>query len=85
MPAARRGAARAAEEVTYAKGQCPVAESLLYEKFLWLYHIAHPSTPDDMDDIVRAFEKVLSNVEGIVARQDDIRATGMGVRTQGRL
>ena len=73
------------EEVTYAKGQCPVAESLLYEKFLWLYHIAHPSTPDDMDDIVRAFEKVLSNVEGIVARQDDIRATGMGVRTQGRL
>lgn len=72
-------------DVNYARGQCPVAEGLLYERFLWLYHIAHPSTAEDMDDIARAFEKVLSHVGPIVEREAEIRATGMGARTQGRL
>lgn len=73
------------EAATYRHGQCPVSENLLYERFLWFYHIAFPSTPDDMADIVHAFKKVLSNVAPLVECADNIRATGMGARTQGRL
>jgi len=47
--------------VTYAKGMCPVAESLLSERFVWLYHIAYPSTADDMRDVADAFRKVIAN------------------------
>ena len=71
--------------VTYACGQCPVAEALIYEKFLWLYHIAHPSTADDMNDIIAAIKKVLENSEQILARADEIRGTGKGARSQGRI
>ncbi len=75
----------AGDAVTYAAGQCPVAEGLLYEKFLWLYHIAHPSTAEDMSDIALAFAKVLAGSATIADRADEIRATGLGARTQGRL
>lgn len=74
-----------ASTVDYKRGQCPVAEKLIYEKFLWLYHIAHPSTADDMNDIVVAMKKVLENAEQIVARAEEIRGTTKGARSQGRI
>jgi perosamine synthetase len=71
--------------VTYRKGQCPVAESLLSEKFLWMYHVAHPSTADDMEDVAKAIEKVLRHADGINAHADEIRATDGTRRAQGRI
>jgi perosamine synthetase len=71
--------------VTYAKGQCPVSESLLYEKFLWMYHVAHPSTEADMEDVAGAIEKVLGQVDVLNAHADDIRGTTLTKRAQGRI
>ncbi len=53
--------------VTYTKGMCPVAENLLGERFIWLYHIAYPSTEDDMSDIAAAFRKVIDNRAALAA------------------
>ncbi|MSO54336.1 MAG: DegT/DnrJ/EryC1/StrS family aminotransferase [Rhodospirillales bacterium] len=72
-------------EVRYVKGQCPVGESLIYQKFLWMYHIAHPSTLDDMSDIVRAVEKVLAGASALNAAAEKIRNSGLGKRAQGRI
>ncbi len=64
--------------VTYAKGQCPVAESLLKERFLWFYHIAYSCTEDDMRDIGRAVRKVVANRTLLAARESEFadRITG---------
>ena len=71
--------------VTYARGQCPVSESLLYEKFLWMYHVAHPSTEADMEDVAGAIEKVLGHVDALKAHAADIRGTTLTKRAQGRI
>ncbi len=71
--------------VVYRRGMCPVAEDLLYRKFLWFYHVAYPSTSEDIDDIARAFAKIFSNTDRILAAADKIRATGMVALNQGRL
>lgn len=47
----------------YSKGDCPKAERLIKERFIWFYHINSPNTLDDMDDIVKAFKKVFCNLE----------------------
>lgn len=49
--------------VNYERGLCPVAEDLIHNKFLWIYQINRPASLDDMMDIVRAFEKVYSNLD----------------------
>ena len=72
-------------QVTYARGQCPVSESLLYEKFLWMYHVAHPSTEADMEDVAGAIEKVLGHVDSLNAHADEIRGTDLTKRAQGRI
>jgi dTDP-4-amino-4,6-dideoxygalactose transaminase len=70
--------------VAYAMGMCPVAERLLDEEFLWFYHIAYPSTAEDMADIVAALHK-------LVAARDSLAAAGahltgaLGARSQGRI
>jgi len=76
----------APSDVTYKRGQCPVAERLLEDEFLWFYHIAYPSTPADMDDIVRAVRKVaaareeLAKVDlGALAAKGQGRLAGRGV------
>ncbi|QUS39119.1 DegT/DnrJ/EryC1/StrS family aminotransferase [Tardiphaga alba] len=46
--------------VSYSPQQCPVAERLLNEEFLWFYHIAYSCTEDDMRDIGRAVRKVVA-------------------------
>lgn len=44
--------------VSYEKGICPVAERM-YEKELFAHEFMRPpATKDDLDDVVRAFEKV---------------------------
>ena len=54
------------KKIKYQNGMCPTAEALVYSKFLWFYHIAHPSTAEDMDDVVRAVEKVILNTDELV-------------------
>jgi len=50
-------------EVNYKKGICPVSERL-YEKELFLTSVCkYPHTEDDMDDVVKAFEKVFDNLK----------------------
>lgn len=71
--------------VTYERGQCPVAESLLGERFLWFYHVAHPSTADDMREVAAAIKKVGAHASELAARSDEILSTGMGRRAQGRI
>ncbi|MBI5412980.1 DegT/DnrJ/EryC1/StrS family aminotransferase [Candidatus Peregrinibacteria bacterium] len=46
------------DSVSYAKGLCPVAESL-YEKQLFTHEFMRPpATKSDLDDVVKAFNKV---------------------------
>jgi dTDP-4-amino-4,6-dideoxygalactose transaminase len=68
----------------YESGMCPVAESLLYEKFLWFYHIAYSSTEEDMQDIIRAVHKVMANIEFLRAAEPDLQEK-LGDFSQGRI
>lgn len=68
----------------YESGMCPVAESLLYEKFLWFYHIAYSSTEEDMQDIIRAVRKVMANIESLRAAEPELREK-LGDFSQGRI
>jgi dTDP-4-amino-4,6-dideoxygalactose transaminase len=47
----------------YKAGDCPVAEELIRDKFIWFYHLNRPNTVADMADVVAAFRKVFSNIE----------------------
>lgn len=71
--------------VNYRRGQCPVVERLINDEFLWFYHVAYPSTLDDMEDIARAVEKVLAGVEDLKINRAVIEATGNTAKQQGRL
>lgn len=70
--------------VTYAEGQCPNAEALLRERFLWFYHIAYSCTPDDMRDIGAAVRKVVSQRASLVPHVERIRAASGG-HSAGRI
>jgi len=48
-------------KIAYSKGDCPVAEDLCENKAIWLFAARPPATVDDMQDIVDAFKKVVSN------------------------
>lgn len=72
---------------------CVTAERLLNEEFLWFYHIAYASTPDDMKDIGKAVRKVIANraaLAGLTSAQlGELAAPGQGrigtgPRPQGR-
>lgn len=71
--------------VSYRRGQCPVVERLINDEFLWLYHVAYPSTLDDMEDIARAIEKVLAGVDELKKNRAVIESTGNTAKQQGRL
>jgi hypothetical protein len=48
-------------QVSYAPGICPVAERM-HERGLMLASICHPpQTEADMDDVARAFEKIIEH------------------------
>lgn len=52
-------------EADYSKGICPVCERM-HEKELMLTGVCrHPHTKKDIGDVVRAFEKMYSNLEGL--------------------
>lgn len=46
----------------YRVGDCPVAENLLREKFIWFYHINRPNGIREMKYVVRAFKKVFEKL-----------------------
>lgn len=47
----------------YNAGDCPVAEGLLREKFIWFYHINRPNGIEDMKTVVEAFQKVFNQLD----------------------
>jgi dTDP-4-amino-4,6-dideoxygalactose transaminase len=49
-------------DVSYAKGICPVAETLQDSSFLGLAMCMYELTDDDVDLVVRAFRKVWNNL-----------------------
>jgi len=52
-------------EVDYSKGICPVCERM-HEKELMLTGVCrHPHTEKDLDDVIRAFEKVFANIDAL--------------------
>ena len=69
----------------YSHGQCPVISHLLNEQFLWFYHIAYPSTLDDMNDIVMAVQKVHAGLPELNEHGSEILAHGDTKKRQGRL
>lgn len=80
----RRDGAAAPEPRKYERGMCPVAERLLDDEFLWFYHIAYPSTEDDMHDVVRAVRKVVEGRERLAqVRLGDLGA--LAEKGQGRI
>lgn len=71
--------------ISYARGQCPVSESLLKERFLWLYHVAYPSTPEDMRDVAAAIKKVGASAPLLAAKAQEISGSKLAARAQGRI
>lgn len=47
----------------YQSGDCPIAENLLREKFIWFYHINRPNGNAEMKDVLLAFRKVFNNID----------------------
>jgi perosamine synthetase len=47
----------------YQSGDCPIAENLLREKFIWFYHINRPNGNAEMKDVLLAFRKVFKNLD----------------------
>lgn len=47
----------------YGPGLCPVTESLQDDRLFMNDYIRPPATVDDMEDVVRAFEKVFGNLD----------------------
>lgn len=70
--------------VSYAAGQCPIAERLLREEFLWFYHIAYSCTEADMQDIARAVKKVMAARADLAAAAAD-RRIELGGHSAGRI
>ena len=68
----------------YTTGMCPTAERLLYDDFLWFYHIAYASTETDMHDIVRAVKKVIAN-RGVLSEISVEELGILAARGQGRI
>lgn len=54
----------------YAPGDCPVAENLLRDRFIWFYHIHNPNSAGEMKDVVNAFKKVFGNLE--ILKEEDM-------------
>lgn len=71
-------------DVSYALGQCPTCERLLGKEFLWFYHIAYPSTADDMRDIGTAVRKVVDQIPALQAAAPQL-ANRVGGHSAGRI
>ena len=51
---------------TYQRGDCPVCESLHFDKLFTHELMRPPMSKEDMDDVVKAFEKVWENQEELL-------------------
>lgn len=49
--------------VNYSKGICPVCEKMHNKELMMTGICRYPHTKNDVDDVVRAFKKILSNLE----------------------
>lgn len=72
-------------EVVYSKDQCPIISKLINEQFLWFYHVAYPSTVEDMRDIVKAIKKLVAATPALIENQEKIVNAGDTQKRQGRL
>ncbi len=55
----------------YGRGICPVAEELHHGRLITIPQIHRGCTTDDMDDIIRAFTKVLNSLDNLRPVQED--------------
>jgi len=55
----------------YKQGDCPIAEDLIREKFIWFYHIHRPNGFEEMKDVVTAFRKVFKELETLKSKEID--------------
>ncbi len=61
-----------AREREYREGDCPVAEDLVRNRFIWFYHIHRPNGSREMRDVVKAFRKVFDNLESLKKAPKDL-------------
>src|SRR6185295_12853061 len=59
-------AAHGAEDLPWAKTQCPVAERAAYMESVWLPHQLLLGSIEDVDHIVEAVAKIQSNVDELL-------------------
>jgi len=52
-------------ETNYHKGACPNVEKLHYEQMIVSGHVRPPNNMGDMDDILKAVEKVITNTQEV--------------------
>lgn len=53
--------------VNYKQGICPIAEKLHFKELIFTPLCRYPLTKNDMDDIVKAFEKIFENADALRA------------------
>ncbi|MDP8298557.1 MAG: DegT/DnrJ/EryC1/StrS family aminotransferase [Candidatus Tantalella remota] len=51
------------DTASYDKGICPVCERMHFDELMLTGVCRHPHTKEDMDDVVKAFEKIFKNLE----------------------
>jgi hypothetical protein len=59
-------------EANYRRGICPVAERMHFEELFTLEFMRPPATLADMDDVVRAFEKVYEHRAELARHADEL-------------
>jgi perosamine synthetase len=52
-------------KINYNSGDCPIAENLMRNEFIWFYQIAAPNDFTDMDDVIIAIKKVFNQLDKI--------------------
>ena len=52
-------------DVTYGKGLTPVAEELIYNRFIWFYDVNFPNTIEDMEDVIQAVDKIFKHLNDL--------------------
>src|SRR6185295_11341321 len=57
---------RGTEDLPWAKTRCPVAERAAYVESVWLPHQLLLGSPEDVDQIVEAVEKIQSNIDELL-------------------
>ena len=59
-------------QVDYSQLELPNARKLVGSEFLGFLQMGWPNTPSDMDDILRAFEKIIDNIDDLLALENSV-------------